>query len=117
MLTSGWKAMFSAWEDSWAAATTIAARAPMLLSAATGTASPQALREVRRMYSEKYLAAVEGAMAAGQQWLKLWMRTGMAPWGEVGRGGQRIVQAAMKPARRTAKANARRLKRRPTRRR
>lgn len=89
-----------------AAARTITARMPILFAAAS-TGSPKAMRETRRMCSEKYAAAIEGTIAAGQEWGKLWMR--MALGQDPGRDLSRIMHAAIKPAQRTCKANARRL--------
>jgi hypothetical protein len=104
-MTSGWRAWVSMWETQMAAATTIAARMPILFAAGAG--SPKAMRETRRMCSEKYAAAVEGTIAAGQEWGKLWMRMpmGQDPGGDL----SSIVHAAIKPAQRTCKANALRL--------
>jgi hypothetical protein len=109
--------LFSTWETSIAAATTIAARMPILFAAAT-SGSPKAMREARRMCTEKHTAAVEGAIAAGQEWMRLWMRAGaMGSWVEAQQGMSQIMRAAMGPANRVCRANAQRLTRRRTRRR
>lgn len=103
----------SAWQTSLAAATTIAARTPILFTAAF-TGSPKAVRESRRMVTEKAAAVAEGAMAASQAWGALWlqMATGFARPSQLARGLTSVMNAAVAPAQRTCKANARRLSRR-----
>jgi hypothetical protein len=109
--------LFSAWETSIAAATTIAARMPILFTAAT-RGSPKAMREARRMCIEKHTAALEGAIAAGQEWMRFWMRAGtMGSWADVQQNMSQIMRAAIAPADRACRANALRLTRRRTRRR
>lgn len=100
----------AAWRTPLAAWTTIAARTPILATAAL-TGSPKAMREVRRMVSEKALAAVAGGLAAQRAWLAAWLR---GPGLRVGpsdlyRHTSAIMKAATSPAERACRANARRL--------
>lgn len=94
-----------------ATAAVLAARLPMLWSMGVNpTMAHQA--EVRRMVSEKLAAVSEGAMAASMQasleWFNAFTRTSWSPQAAAGR----ITSAALAPADKTVKANARRLKRR-----
>ena len=102
---------FTAWQTSLDAATTIAARTPILMSAAL-TGSPKAMREVQRMVSEKTAAAVQGALAAGHAWTTFWLSlASLNPSVSFHDHLAAITDAALAPARRTCRANARRLTR------
>src|SRR5205823_2440843 len=111
-----WKGSVSAgidaWQTSLAAATTIAARTPIIMTAAL-TGSPKAVRETRRMVTEKAAAAVEGAIAAGGGWTSLGPRGagGGRRRGRIGKGMPAGAAAAAAPGRRKCRANARRLTR------
>jgi dihydropteroate synthase len=101
---------FSALEASVAAGVTIAARAPILLSHFTGR--PERSEESVRMVAEKIEAAVEGAAAAQ---VALWSLWGQVAFGMVrgptafAHGMADVADAAMRPAHRRVRANARRL--------
>lgn len=84
-------------------------RLPMLMMDPT----PARRREAERMVREKTQAAMDGAAAAS---LEMW-RIGMAAWlAPVAPEAamRRISRAACAPARKTLRANARRLKARKT---
>jgi hypothetical protein len=94
------------YETAVAAATVLGFRLPMLW-AMTFDPTPERRAEALRMVTEKSAAVAEGFAAA---WTEaalagLQMATGVNPAG-------RIAAAALRPARRKVKANARRLKRR-----
>jgi hypothetical protein len=95
------------------AALTIAARLPLIAKATRGPAivPPQ---ELRTMVNEKVAAAMLGTAAASFAWGNFWTR---AMFGSIrtpldaAHGLASVAEAAMKPARRTVRANARRLSR------
>lgn len=92
------------------AALTIAARTHNLLS--PGGRRSDKEREARLMVQEKVDAAVEGALAAQAAWGAFFIRAafgGVRTPGDVSAGLATIAEAAMAPARRKARANARRL--------
>lgn len=101
---------FVALEASVAAGVTIAARAPILMSHLTGR--PERSEESVRMVAEKIEAAFEGAAAAQ---VALWSLWGQMAFGMVrgptalAHGMADVADAAMKPAHRRVRANARRL--------
>lgn len=91
------------------AALTIAARSQNLLL--PGGSSEKA-REARLMVQEKIEAAVEGAFAAQAAWGAFFIKAafgGVRTPDDVSTGLSRIAEAAAAPARRKARANARRL--------
>ena len=93
------------------AAVTIAARTPGLLAPGLDTSGKHA-REARLMVQEKLAAAFEGAWAAqvalGSFWLKAAFGGVTSP-DHVSHGLVDIADAALAPARKTVRANARRL--------
>jgi len=92
------------------AALTIAARTHNLL--APGGRRSDKEREARLMVQEKVDAAIEGALAAQAAWGAFFIRAafgGVRTPGDVSAGLVSIAEAAMAPARRKARANARRL--------
>lgn len=95
----------------------IAQRLPVLWLEAFGLAKAGAPRESERMVSEKIAATVEGSLAAGVEFNRLWwetsvaMMTGRHPPSAVS-GGKRLAHAALAPAARTVRSNVRRLSRR-----
>ena len=70
-----------------------------------------ALREKQTMVSEKAAASFEGAVAAHRAGLDIWLRlmTGTLKAGQLPNATMRMALAATQPARRRAKANAKRL--------
>jgi hypothetical protein len=106
-------------ETSMAAATTIAARMPMLtLAAVGGSPSTRQLIEAQRMVTEKAEAAVAGALAAGSAWTGMWLRLGlgMIRPHQAAEEAARVMDAACAPAIATCRKNARRVTRKPQRR-
>ena len=95
------------------AAVTIAARTPGLLSPSEANA-----REASRMVEEKVVAACEGAFGATLAWgsflFACAMRGGATPT-QFSHALLDVAEAASKPARRTVRANARRLSQRAAR--
>ena len=92
------------------AALTIAARTQRLL--APGGQQSDKTREARLMVQEKIDAAVEGAFAAQMAWGSFFIKAafgGVRTPGDVSAGLTAIAEAAAAPARRTVRANARRL--------
>jgi hypothetical protein len=93
------------------AALTIAARTPGLVAPGLDLSGKHA-REARLMVQEKLAAAYEGAWAAQLAFGSFWLK---AAFGEVisadhvSHGMVDIADAAMAPARKTVRANARRL--------
>jgi hypothetical protein len=73
-----------------------------------------ALREKETMVSEKAAAGLEGAVAAQRAGLDIWLRlmSGTLKAGQLPNATMRMALVATQPARRRAKANARRLTRR-----
>jgi hypothetical protein len=91
------------------AALTITARTQRLL--APGRQSDKA-REERLMVQEKIDAAIEGAFAAQMAWGSFFIKAafgGVRTPNDVSAGLTAIAEAAAAPARRTVRANARRL--------
>ena len=91
------------------AALTIAARTQKML-APGGRRSKE--REARLMVEEKVGAAIEGALAAQAAWGAFVLKAafgGVRTPGDVSAGLASIAEAAARPARRKARANARRL--------
>jgi hypothetical protein len=95
------------------AVTTIAARTPGLMSPSTENA-----REAARMVEEKVSAACEGAWHASLAWgaflFASALRGGATP-GQFSHALVDVAEAAARPARRTVRANARRLSQRASR--
>ena len=92
------------------AALTIAARTQNLF--APGSRQSDKEREARLMVQEKVDAAMEGVLAAQAAWGAFFIKAafgGMRTPGDVSAGLTTIAQAAMAPARRKVRANARRL--------
>jgi hypothetical protein len=92
------------------AALTIAARAQTLL--APGGRQSEKAREANLMVQEKVDAAVEGAFAALTAWGSFLIKAGFGGVrtpSDVSTGLANIAEAAAAPARRTVRANARRL--------
>ena len=92
------------------AALTIAARTQGLMS--FGGRPSEKAREARLMVQEKVDAAIEGAFAAQAAWGGFMLKAasgGVRTPNDVSMGLAGIAQAAAKPARRTVRANARRL--------
>ena len=92
------------------AALTIAARTRNLL--APGGRQTDKAREARLMVQEKVDAAVEGAFAAQMAWGSFFIKAafgGVRTPNDVSVGLTAIAEAAVAPARRKVRANARRL--------
>jgi hypothetical protein len=92
------------------AALTIAARTQNLMS--PGGGSKENAREARLMVQEKVDAAIEGAFAAQAAWGAFMLKAafgGVRTPNDMSMGLAGIAEAAAKPARRKARANARRL--------
>ena len=89
---------------------TIAARTQSLL--APGGRQSDKAREARLMVQEKVDAAIEGAFAAQMAWGSFFIKAafgGVRTPNDVSAGLTAIAEAAVAPARRTVRANARRL--------
>jgi len=98
-------------ETNSAAAETILRRLPIMWwQMMSPTAAGQA--EMQRMVAEKQKAVMDGMLAAQAQLVKetfsFWTTPLFAQTGS--RAGQRIIDAATAPARRTVKANVKRLR-------
>jgi hypothetical protein len=96
------------------AAVTIAARTQKLMNPDPDDSGGQA-REARRMVEEKVTAACEGIFAAQMAWGAFLVSAafgGVRTAEDVAHGLAGIAQAALAPAHRTVRANARRLTRR-----
>jgi hypothetical protein len=107
-------ASFAAFEASVAAAVTIAARAPILAGHATGKPAGRP-DESLRMVTEKMEAAAEGWFAAQMAVWELWVQLAFgAVRGPtaLAHGFADIAEAAVRPAHRRVRANAKRLTRR-----
>ena len=92
------------------AALTIAARTQSLL--ATGGRQSDKTREARLMVQEKIDATIEGAFAAQAAWGAFFIKAafgGVRTPNDLSAGLTAIAEAAIAPARRTVRANARRL--------
>jgi len=94
-----------------AASQTIAARLPMIAAAASGFGSAHAQRETREMVAEKLRAASEGMQAGALQSAKATLRvmTGESHPAALAHHFFDVAEAATQPARRKARANAKRL--------
>jgi hypothetical protein len=93
------------------AALTIAARTPGLMAPGLDLSGKHA-REARLMVHEKLAAAYEGAWAAQLAWGSFLMKAafgGVTSPDHVSHGWVDVADAAMAPARKTVRANARRL--------
>jgi hypothetical protein len=92
-------------------ALTIAARTPGLLGQGFNPTAENA-RETQRMIQEKFDAAYEGFTAAQFAWASLWLKAsfgGIRNADDLSFGLAGVAEAAMRPARRKVRANARRL--------
>jgi hypothetical protein len=100
-------------EVSLAASQTIAARLPMIAAAASGFGSARANRETQEMVAEKIQAAAEGAQAGALQTARAtWkMMTGQSHPAAMAHHMFDVAEAATGPARKKARANAKRLTR------
>jgi hypothetical protein len=95
------------------AAVTIGARAQGLMTPRLDNSGAQA-REARRMVEEKVAAAYEGAFRAQMAWGAFFVKAafgGVRSLEDVTLGLADVAEAALAPARRTVRANARRLTR------
>lgn len=93
------------------AAVTIAARAPGLVMHGFNPTLESA-RENHRMIQEKFDAVYEGAAAAQFAWASLIVKAcfgGIRSASDLSLGMTGVAEAAMRPARRKVRANARRL--------
>jgi hypothetical protein len=93
------------------AAVTIAARTPALWSHGFNPTA-ESVRETQRMVQEKVDAALEGAAAAQFAWASLFFKAsfgGIRNADELSLGLAGVAEAAMRPARRKVRANAKRL--------
>ena len=92
-------------------AVTIGARAPGLLMQGFNPTTGSA-RESQRMVAEKIDAVWEGAAAAQMAWASLLVKAsfgGIRNAADLSLGLSRVAEAAIRPARRKVRANARRL--------
>jgi hypothetical protein len=92
-------------------AVTIAARTPALLIQGFNPTSESA-RESRRMVQEKVDAVYEGALAAQMAWASFLLKAsfgGIRNASDLSLGLSNVAEAAIRPARRKVRANARRL--------
>lgn len=89
---------------------TIAARLPVFAGAFISP-SEAACAEWNRAYTEKVVATWQGAFAASLEWQAAMMRSAVRPPSPVGLANDmmRVIQKAAQPARRSVKANAKRL--------
>jgi hypothetical protein len=93
------------------AAVTIAARTPGLMMHALSP-TPAGARETHRMIQEKFDAVYEGATAAQIAWASLRDKAafgGIRSPSDLSLGMSGVAAAAMRPARRKVRANAKRL--------
>jgi hypothetical protein len=93
------------------AASTVAARTRMM-SAPELQGTAELAAEMRRMTQEKFEAAWLGLFEAQSAWMKLVLRSatgGIAGPAALANGLNSVAEAAMRPARKTAHANAIRL--------
>ena len=98
------------WAAGVQAALTIAARTQALMQ--PGGEPVEKAREAHRMVAEKVEATVEGAIAAQAAWGAFMIRAafgGVRSAMDVSMGLAGVAEAAVKPARRKVRANARRL--------
>jgi hypothetical protein len=94
------------------AGTTLWFRLPIVMAACSSHLKPQDVTEIRRMTSEKMLAAAQGVMHSQFELsrLALLSMTGKRSSKDVRSGAATVASAALRPALRTVKANARRLR-------
>ena len=95
------------------AAVTIAARLPMIAKASRSPGAPPS-PEMQAMVSEKVAAGVQGAAAASFAWGQFWTRAmlgGIRTPIDAAHGLANVAAAAMAPAHKKVRANARRLSR------
>lgn len=97
---------FTTWQTTW---TTVAFRLPLLWMQSVAP-TPEGRKEMTRMVVEKQRAAIDGIHAAQRQWMNQWFSLWSRPFTQASAetGMKRVTEAV--PARRTLKANARRLK-------
>jgi hypothetical protein len=101
----------SAMQSGFDAAVTIAARTPGLLSQGFNPTAESA-RETQRMIQEKVDAVYEGAAAAQCAWASFLLKAsfgGIRNANDFSLGMAGVAEAAMRPARRKVRANAKRL--------
>jgi hypothetical protein len=89
-------------------------RWPILMAACTANLKPQDATEIRRMVTEKMLAAAQGVMHSQFELSRLALRsmTGRLSSQEIGSATASVASAAARPALRTVKANTGRLRKR-----
>jgi hypothetical protein len=107
----------AAMEASFAAAVTIAARAP-IMAAGLSRPSVETVGESQRMVLEKVEAVIEGSMAASHAMVLLWTAAalgGVRRPSDLALGLTDVARAAAQPAHKRVRANARRLTRKKTR--
>jgi hypothetical protein len=90
----------------------VAQRAPLLWLEICGLGGGS--RETERMVEEKFAAAAEGAMAMQAELQSIWWQSTLAMWQGLRpptfvQAGTRLTQAALRPAARRVKSNAKRL--------
>lgn len=90
----------------------VAQRAPLLWLEMCGLGAGS--RESERMVEEKFAAVAEGAMAVQVELQSIWWQSALAVWQGIRpptmmQAGTRLTQAALKPAARRVKSNAKRL--------
>ena len=94
------------------AAVTISARLPAVAKAARNPGVPS--RDMQEMVSEKIEAGMQGSMAAGMAFGHLWTRAmlgGIRTPMDAAKGMFNVADAAMTPALKRVRANAKRLSR------
>jgi hypothetical protein len=96
------------------AGTTLWFRWPIVLAACSSHLKPQDVTEIRRMTTEKMFAAAQGAMHSQFELSRLALQsmTRKPSSKDVRNGAAAVASAALRPALRTVKANARRLRKR-----
>lgn len=99
---------FATWQATW---TTLSFRLPMIWMQAIRP-TPEGEKEMTRMVAEKQQAFVDGVIAAQRKWVDEWFALWLRPFAKVAPQtvATRVTQAALAPARRTVKANAKRLR-------
>jgi hypothetical protein len=102
---------FELLESALAASTTIALRSSGMMSAIAAGKQTD-LREGTRMVTEKAEATSAGLLAAGLEWNRLWWRASLTGSLVPAVAWLDLIRAASRPARVTARGNARRLTRR-----
>lgn len=90
----------------------VAQRAPLLWLEMCGLGGGS--RETERMVEEKFAAAAEGAMAVQVEMQSIWWQSTLAIWQGIRppslmQTGTRLTNAALRPAARRVKSNAKRL--------